>query len=183
MLSLRRGTKNKRADRLSRCLFFGTGNSFSTMICWVRGRVSKVIRIPTSIYHRMIEHARRESPAECCGILGGREGTVHKAFEVENAEESFTRYSISAQEQLRIFEEMDQESMEMIATYHSHPHTLSFPSQTDLELAPYPEVTVVIVSLKEENNPVVNAFRIDQEGIDPREIKIIENGSSAHSAG
>jgi [CysO sulfur-carrier protein]-S-L-cysteine hydrolase len=135
-----------------------------------------VICIPRSIYEGVVRHAKKEFPAECCGILGGRNGSVQKAFEVKNGEGSSTRYSISAQEQMRVFEEMDQESMEMIATYHSHPLTPAFPSQTDVELAPYPEVTVVIISLKEVSNPVVNAFRIHQQGIDPKEIKIMEGG-------
>jgi proteasome lid subunit RPN8/RPN11 len=39
----------------------------------------------------MVEHAKREWRLECCGILGGKDKTVEKAYELKNAEESSTR--------------------------------------------------------------------------------------------
>ncbi len=133
---------------------------------------AKVIRIPKPIYIGMIEHARREAPLECCGILGGRDGTVQRAFELRNEEQSPIRYVMSPQEQLKVFEEMDRDSLEMVAIYHSHTHTEAFPSETDVKLAFYPEVASVIISLKEET-PVVKAFRIREEAIFPEEIEVI----------
>ena len=121
----------------------------------------------------MIEHARREWPLECCGILSGREKTVQKAFELQNAEESSVRYSTPPQEQLKVFEEMEKECMEMIAVYHSHPHTIAFPSETDVRLAFYPDVTSIIISLKEEESPMVKAFQIAKEAIYLEEIEVI----------
>ena len=132
-----------------------------------------MVRIPKSIYQRMIEHARREWPLECCGILSGREKTVQKAFELQNAEESSVRYSTPPQEQLKVFEEMEKECMEMIAVYHSHPHTIAFPSETDVRLAFYPDVTSIIISLKEEESPMVKAFQIAKEAIYLEEIEVI----------
>jgi proteasome lid subunit RPN8/RPN11 len=131
-----------------------------------------MIRIPKSILNGMVEHAKRESPLECCGILGGRDHTVKKAFELQNAEKSPIRYSIEGQEQLRVFEEMEKESMDMIAIYHSHTHTIPFPSETDVKLAFYPEVASIIISLMEEENPVVKAFRIGKEAVYLEEIEI-----------
>ncbi len=113
----------------------------------------------------MIEHAQKEWPLECCGILGGKEKTVVKVYELQNIEESSIRYSMPPQEQLKVFEEMEKESMEMIAIYHSHPHTIPFPSETDVRMAFYPEISSIIISLKEEENPVVRAFRIGKEAI------------------
>lgn len=121
----------------------------------------------------MIEHAKRESPLECCGILSGKGETVEKAYELRNAEESPVRYSMLPREQLKVFEEMEKESMEMLATYHSHPHTIAFPSETDVRLAFYSEVAMIIVSLKEKENPVGKAFRIGKEAIYLEEVKLI----------
>ena len=121
----------------------------------------------------MVEHAEKESPFECCGILGGKDHTVKKAFELQNAEKSPIRYSMAPQDQLRVFEEMEKGAMEMVATYHSHPQTIPFPSETDVKLAFYPEMTSIIISLKEEENPVVKAFRIGKEAICLEEIEII----------
>jgi len=132
-----------------------------------------MIQIPELIYQRIVEHAKKEKPLECCGILAGRGKTVEKVFELQNTEGSSIRYSISPQEQLRVFEEMDKESMELIAIYHSHPHTIPFPSEIDVEMAFYPGVSSIIISLKEENNPVVKGFLIREEAICLEEIQVI----------
>src|SRR4030042_6843718 len=132
-----------------------------------------MIRIPKSIYQRMVEHAKKEWPLECCGILSGRDETVEKAYEVQNEEGSSVRYSMPPREQLRVFEEMEKKSIDMIAIYHSHPHTIPFPSKTDVKFAFYPEVASIIISLKEEGNPVVKAFRIGKETIYLEEMEII----------
>ncbi len=131
-----------------------------------------MIQIPRDIYSRMIEHAKRESPLECCGILGGKSHTVEKVFELDNAEKSPVRYMIAPQEQLKVFEEMGRDAMEMVAVYHSHTHTIPFPSETDVKLAFYPEISSIIISLKEKN-PVVKAFRIGKEAIYLEEIEVI----------
>ena len=136
-------------------------------------KTMSMVRIPKSIYQRMIEYAKKEWPLECCGILAGKDKTAQKAFELQNIEGSFTRYSMSSQEQLKVFEEMEKESIEMIAIYHSHPHTIPFPSETDVKLAFYPDVSSIIISLKEEENPVMKAFQITKEAIYLEEIEVI----------
>jgi proteasome lid subunit RPN8/RPN11 len=132
----------------------------------------KMIRIPKAIYQQMVEHAKKESPLECCGILGGKDHAVEKAFELQNVDQSSVRYTMAPQEQLKVFEEMEKESMEMMAIYHSHTHTIPFPSETDVKLAFYPEVSSIIISLREKD-PVVKAFRIGKEAIYPEEIDVI----------
>jgi proteasome lid subunit RPN8/RPN11 len=121
----------------------------------------------------MVEHAREQWPLECCGILSGKGEVVEKVYELNNEEGSPVRYMISPQEQLRAFGEMEKESMEMIGIYHSHPHTIPFPSETDVKLAFYPEVASIIISLKEIMNPVVKAFRIGKEAIYLEEVQVI----------
>jgi proteasome lid subunit RPN8/RPN11 len=132
-----------------------------------------MIQIPEEIYRRMIEHAKQESPLECCGILSGKAQTVERAFELQNAEKSSTRYSISPLEQLKVFEEMEKGSLEMIAIYHSHTHTIPFPSETDVKLAFYPDISSIIISLQDERAPVVKAFQISKEAIYLEEIEVI----------
>jgi [CysO sulfur-carrier protein]-S-L-cysteine hydrolase len=121
----------------------------------------------------MIEHARREDPVECCGILGGISKTVQKSFEMMNSHGSPVRFLMDPQEQFNAFEEMDHCSMEMVAIYHSHPHTIAFPSETDVQKTFNPEMVSIIISLKEEKEPVVKAFRIGKEAIYLEEIEII----------
>ncbi len=132
-----------------------------------------MLRIPKTILQGMVEHAKRESPLECCGILSGKEKTVQKAFELKNTEESPVQYSMSPRDQMKVFEEMERESMEMVAVYHSHPHTIPFPSETDVKLAFYPDISSIIISLKERENPVIKAFQIGKEAIYLEEIEVV----------
>ena len=132
-----------------------------------------MVRIPKAIFQEMVDHAKREWPLECCGILGGNDKTVQKSFEFQNTEKSPVLYSMSPREQMKVFEEMEKESMKMVAIYHSHPHTIPFPSETDVKLTFYPDVSSIIISLKEEENPVVKAFQIGKEAIYVEEIEVI----------
>ena len=132
-----------------------------------------MLRIPKVIFQKMVDHAKREWPLECCGILGGKDRTVEKSFELENTEKSSVLYSMSPRDQMKIFEQMEKESMKMVAIYHSHPHTIPFPSETDVKLTFYPDVSSIIISLKEEKNPVMKAFQIEKEAIYLEEIELI----------
>jgi proteasome lid subunit RPN8/RPN11 len=134
-----------------------------------------MLRIPKAIFQEMVDHAKREWPLECCGILGGKDKIVEKSFEIQNAQKSSFLYSMAPREQMRVFEEMEKESMKMVAIYHSHPHTIPFPSETDVKLTFYPDVSSIIISLKEEENPVVKAFQIGKEAIYVEEIEVISS--------
>jgi proteasome lid subunit RPN8/RPN11 len=77
------------------------------------------------------------------------------------------------QEQLNAFEQMEESSMEMVAVYHSHPHTLPFPSEMDVQKTFDPDMPSIIISLKEKDDPMVKAFRIEKEAIYLVEIELI----------
>jgi proteasome lid subunit RPN8/RPN11 len=132
-----------------------------------------MIQIPKPIYQKMINHAEREFPIECCGILSGKERIVQRIFELKNAEASDTRYSIFPQDQWKVFNGIEKEHMKMIAVYHSHPNTPPFPSETDVKLAFYPDVSSIIISLEDKKFPEIKAFRIREGEICPEEIEII----------
>ena len=132
-----------------------------------------MIRIPRPIYQKMVEHARREDPLECCGILGGMNETVQKSFEIRNVKSSSVQFVIDPQGQLNAFEEMEKSSMKMVAIYHSHPQTIPFPSEMDVQETLDPDMPSIIISLKEKDEPMVKAFRIGKEAIYLEEIEII----------
>ena len=132
-----------------------------------------MIRIPKVIYQRMIDHAQREYPHECCGILGGEDGTVSKSFEIRNLDSSSVQFSMDPQEELSAFEEMENSSTKLIAIYHSHPHTIPFPSEMDVQKTFDPELPSIIISLKGKGGPGVKAFRIGKEAIYLEEIELI----------
>jgi proteasome lid subunit RPN8/RPN11 len=135
--------------------------------------IKPMIRIPESVYRKMVEHAKRENPLECCGLLGGKEQTVQEIFETQNVARSPILFSMDSKEELMVLREIENQSMEIIAIYHSHPHTIPFPSETDVKMAFSFDVPLVIISLKERDNLVVKAFQIRKEAIYLEEIEVI----------
>jgi [CysO sulfur-carrier protein]-S-L-cysteine hydrolase len=119
----------------------------------------------------MIEQAREEAPNECCGLIGGTDGEAATLYRATNSEGSPLRYNLDPQDQFRIMREMEERGEELTAIYHSHTHSPAYPSQTDVNLAAYPEAVYLIVSLAEGEEPL-RGFRIDRESgkIDEAEL-------------
>jgi [CysO sulfur-carrier protein]-S-L-cysteine hydrolase len=113
------------------------------------------MRIPRPIYDEMLEHAREEAPNECCGILGGKDGAATTLYRATNAERSPLRYTLDPNDLYRItFREIPENDEEMLAIYHSHTASPAYPSQTDINLATYPDSVYLILSLSEEQDPL-----------------------------
>jgi len=135
--------------------------------------VKPMIRIPGTIYRKMVEHAKKEKPLECCGLLAGKDQTVQEIFETQNAARSPILFSMDPKEELMALKEIENQSMEIVAIYHSHPHTIPFPSEEDVKMSFSFDVPWVIISLKERNDSVVKAFQIGKEAIYLEEIEVI----------
>ena len=112
------------------------------------------MRISKSIYEELLEHARAEAPNECCGLIGGENGEAKSVYRARNAEASPLRYNLDPQDQFRIMSEMEEKGEELAAIYHSHTASPAYPSQTDINLAAYPDAIYLIVSLAEEEVPL-----------------------------
>ena len=123
---------------------------------------------------RIIAHSERELPDEACGILAGRDGVVERVYEMTNAEKSPQNFFMDAKEQFKVTKEIRNLGLEMIGIYHSHVASQAYPSAHDIELAFYPDVSYVIVSLKDKDNPSVRSFKIKDRQIDEEEVKLID---------
>lgn len=125
---------------------------------------------------KLIEHSKRESPDEACGILAGREGKVTKVYPMANADKSAKTFFMDPKEQLRVMKEIRNLGLEMAGIYHSHPETEAYPSAHDVELAFYPGASYVIVSLKDKDNPKIKSFRIIEGKIEEEKLEIVDKG-------
>lgn len=119
----------------------------------------------------MIAHAREDAPNECCGIIAGEDGRPVKLFRARNSEASPYRYSVHPQDLFRIYRECEEKNWDFFAIYHSHTASEAYPSPTDVRLAQWPEAYYVLVSLADNENPVVRAFRILDGDITEEEIQ------------
>ena len=119
----------------------------------------------------MVEHARREAPNECVGVLGTRDGEPLLLVEADNARHSPLAYEIAPQELLRVHDRLDEDELEVGAIYHSHTRTEPVPSQTDINLAFYPEALYIIVGLAGDE-PDIRAFRIVDGEVTQAELEV-----------
>jgi proteasome lid subunit RPN8/RPN11 len=119
-----------------------------------------VIRLSPRLLEEIEQHAEREYPRECCGLLvgriidGGRTREVHATYAVANIfseeAERYHRMAIEPLEYARAERLHAAEGLGVVGNYHSHPDHPAVPSQYDLEhLAPWPTMSYVVVSVRE----------------------------------
>jgi len=129
------------------------------------------VRISQAIYEELLMHAREDAPNECCGLIGGEDGVAKSVYRARNAEASPLRYNLDPQDQFRIMTEMEERGEELSAIYHSHTASPAYPSQTDINLAAYPDALYLIVSLAEGEKDL-RGFRIEDGEVSEVELEI-----------
>jgi proteasome lid subunit RPN8/RPN11 len=129
------------------------------------------MRISRALYDEMIAHAQSEAPNECCGMVAARDGEAVSIHRATNAAASPLRYEIDGAEQYRIQMEIDDADLDLGAIYHSHTRTAPYPSQTDINLAFYPEALYVIVGLADDE-PDVKAYEIRDGQVRDAELQV-----------
>jgi [CysO sulfur-carrier protein]-S-L-cysteine hydrolase len=132
-----------------------------------------MVRVPSALRDEMIAHALEGRPNEICGLLAGRPGEVMRLFRASNKEASPVRYEIEPTDLLRIFREIDEADLEHVGIYHSHTHTQAYPSATDIRLAYYPDALYFLVSLMDEQHPLVRAFWIRDGQVTEEPIELV----------
>jgi len=136
---------------------------------------------PISLREQLVAHAREGDPDEVCGMLAGRDGRVERVFRVRNTADEVTadsgvfrdratgvaapgrravHYYMDPRDQLRVYNEIDEQGLDLIGYYHSHTHTEARPSPTDVRLATDLASVYVLVSLTDKAHPPVRAWRI-----------------------
>jgi len=122
-----------------------------------------MLHIREGCYQFMIQDALRRLPNEACGLLSGRKNLAESFFAMKNTEESPASYLMDPKEQFHVMKHIRERNEEMLAIYHSHVASPAYPSSKDVQLAFYPDVYYVLISLQDRSHPVVKAYRI-QEG-------------------
>jgi proteasome lid subunit RPN8/RPN11 len=93
------------------------------------------VRIKALVLEAIEQHATRDLPRECCGLLIGTASTIVEAVPCDNAAaEPLRRYEIAPEEyfgQIRRCRELA-DGLRVVGAYHSHPRSAPTPSATDL---------------------------------------------------
>ena len=129
-------------------------------------------------YEKILSHCVEGLPNEACGLIGGvkEEGKkyIKKVYLLTNIDASNEHFSMDPKEQLEAVKDMRANGYELLGNFHSHPESPSRPSEEDKRLAYDSKVNYLILSLMEQDNPVLKAFKIDEEkNVTVEEIEIV----------
>ena len=131
------------------------------------------MRIPRALVDEMVAHAREDLPNECCGMVAGLDGEATEVIRVENAAASPLRYEMDPKAQYEAWKSIEDGGKELLAIYHSHTKSAAYPSQTDVNQAvAWPDQVYLIVSLADEDSPVVKGYFLRDLRIADAEISI-----------
>ena len=130
------------------------------------------MRISRELLDDLIAHALQDAPNECCGMIASRDGEAVSVHRARNAAASPLRYEIDGMEQYKIQSAIEDAGLELGAIYHSHTRSAPEPSQTDINLAFYPEALYVIVGL-EHDEPDVRAWRIVDGQVSQASLEVL----------
>jgi proteasome lid subunit RPN8/RPN11 len=119
----------------------------------------------------LVAHARDEAPNECCGYLRVKDGAVMEVVRGRNVHRSPTRFELDP-ESMMVAAFLPDQGFD-VGIYHSHPRSPAEPSQTDINVAQYPDWVYLIVSLQHEQ-PEVRAWRIADSRVEEEEIDVPE---------
>ena len=131
-----------------------------------------MIALERSHYDEIVAHCQGEYPNEACGLVAGKEGIAVRVIPMRNADASPATYRFDAKEQFRVFEEMDDEGLEVYGIFHSHTHSEAYPSPTDRRQAFYPEAHYLILSLEDRAAPTLRGFRILEGEVTEEDVMI-----------
>jgi [CysO sulfur-carrier protein]-S-L-cysteine hydrolase len=133
---------------------------------------SAAMQMARALYDEIVAHARADAPNECCGMIATRDGEAVKIYPAENAAASPLRYEIDGAEQYRIQSEIEEQGWDLGAIYHSHTRSAPYPSQTDINLAFYPDSVYLIVGVGSAE-PEMRAFRIVERTVEEVVLSVV----------
>jgi proteasome lid subunit RPN8/RPN11 len=102
------------------------------------------LRIAPGMLEAMRAALAAALPEEGCGLLFGRGHRIERLVPIQNSLHSPVRFRLEPQAQLTAMQAADDQDLDLLAIYHSHPHGPERPSATDIEEAAYPQAAYLI---------------------------------------
>ena len=124
------------------------------------------------LFKEIVDQGVSEFPNECCGVIAAENGVPVKVFTMRNADASPVTYRLDPKEQLKVWDELDEQGWDLWGIYHSHTHSEAYPSETDRRQAFYPDAYYVLLSLQDRDKPVLRAYTIQDDEITEEDVTI-----------
>ncbi|HXH06577.1 MAG TPA: M67 family metallopeptidase [Vicinamibacterales bacterium] len=135
------------------------------------------VRVRRQVLDRVLRHARRTLPEECCGLLIGRDLRVEWAQPAPNLRSSPDRFLVDPAAHFAAIRLARALGLEVIGAYHSHPVGAAAPSAIDRAEAHDPELLHLIVAPSAPPSGRFGLFRL--AGGDVERLDIARFGTTA----
>ena len=116
--------------------------------------------------NEMYQDALQSFPDECCGFLFGKEvgeeKLITKILVVNNSKENDKRrrFQIAPKDYLNAERFADENELQLLGVYHSHPNHPAIPSEHD-RVAAQPYFSYIIISVKENEIADIRSWQLD----------------------
>jgi [CysO sulfur-carrier protein]-S-L-cysteine hydrolase len=127
--------------------------------------------LPPGLWEEMRLHVAGGVPEEVCGLVAGIAGRATRVYPITNILRSPVQYRMAPQEQLKAFLAMEDNGLELLAIYHSHPLGPAVPSATDIAESYYPDVVYLIWSPVQDGWQC-RGFTIQDASVQEVELKL-----------
>jgi len=131
------------------------------------------LRIARAHLDQIVDHARRDAPDECCGLVGIADGRAASVHPTQNTVRSPLRFEMDGMELKRTIDAIEDDGQDLGAVYHSHTRTAPYPSQTDVNFAKnWPGLEWIIVGLAGQGDAEVRSYRIEDGRVEEVPLEV-----------
>ena len=136
-----------------------------------------MITMSKNDYEIILKHARENLPEGACGLIAGKKDgnnkSIEKVYCLTNIDHSNEHFSLDPKEQLAAVKDMRANGLVPLGNWHSHPESPSRPSEEDKRLAYDSTASYMILSLMDNENPVLNSFHIEGTESEKEELVLV----------
>ncbi len=128
------------------------------------------LEIKPEILKQMSRHAEETYPHECCGFFYGRDtGSIRRVLEAMPVKNSNTdiperRFNIEPQDYRQAERFADEQNLELLGVYHSHPDHPAIASEHDRSVA-LPWFSYLIFSVMDGKTEDIKSWKLNDERI------------------
>ncbi|MCA1955090.1 MAG: M67 family metallopeptidase [Anaerolinea sp.] len=127
------------------------------------------LHLPATFRQQILAHLQACLPEEGCGLIGGCAGQGQQLLPIPNQLHSPTAFQMQAPEMIAALLSFEQNGLELLAIYHSHPTGPLWPSPRDVAAFAYPGVWTLIAA-PTSTGWRIRAFQIRSTKIHPGKI-------------
>jgi proteasome lid subunit RPN8/RPN11 len=128
-----------------------------------------MIVLENDVQKIIVQDAVETYPDECCGFLYGKEDSngrriITQARVVKNVKEGDKRrrFEISPQDYIEAEKYAEEQQVELLGVYHSHPNHPAIPSEHD-RAAAQPFFSYLIISVNNKEPGAIRSWRLNDD--------------------